>query len=205
MHKLIASPMQAPRSSAVGLLTLAGAAVESTLRSNPPTPNSPVRILIMNSLPRRKLRHLTPITDVVLPGSGKTVMAITVLRFCSVRLPAAARLPGRQSPRPCDRRPPQPPAGRPRRRRQTAKRHMPLRWHRALTACAAGAADETDPSTRRDCVDDVACCRHRSRQGDDDALGRRKSVARQSRRGFPPAREAALVCRRARPYTRHIP
>jgi hypothetical protein len=83
MHKLIASPMQAPRSSAVGLLTLAGAAVESTLRSNPPTPNSPVRILIMNSLPRRKLRHLTPITDVVLPGSGKTVMAITVLRFCS--------------------------------------------------------------------------------------------------------------------------
>ena len=41
MHRLSASPMQAPRSSAVGLLTLAGAAVGSTVRSKPIRPNNP--------------------------------------------------------------------------------------------------------------------------------------------------------------------
>ena len=47
MQRVIASPMQAARSSAVGLLTLASAAVESTLASKPSTPNIVVRILIM--------------------------------------------------------------------------------------------------------------------------------------------------------------
>src|SRR5258705_2185733 len=47
MQRVIASPMQAARSSAVGLLTLASAAVESTLASKPTTPNIVVRILIM--------------------------------------------------------------------------------------------------------------------------------------------------------------
>ncbi len=39
--------MQAARSSAVGLLTLASAAVESTLSNNPIAPNIPVRVLII--------------------------------------------------------------------------------------------------------------------------------------------------------------
>jgi len=38
MHRVIASPMQAPRSSAVGLLTLASTAVGSTLSSKPAAP-----------------------------------------------------------------------------------------------------------------------------------------------------------------------
>ena len=59
MQRVIASPMQAARSSAVGLLTLASAAVESTLASKPTTPNIVVRILIMTiSLGRAlALRH----------------------------------------------------------------------------------------------------------------------------------------------------
>lgn len=61
MQRVIASPMQAARSSAVGLLTLASAAVESTLASKPATPNIVVRILIMTiSLGRElALRHGT--------------------------------------------------------------------------------------------------------------------------------------------------
>jgi hypothetical protein len=61
MQRVIASPMQAARSSAVGLLTLASAAVESTLASKPSTPNIVVRILIMTiSLGRAlALRHGT--------------------------------------------------------------------------------------------------------------------------------------------------
>ena len=39
MQRVIASPMQAARSSAVGLLTLASAAVESTQSSKPTAPN----------------------------------------------------------------------------------------------------------------------------------------------------------------------
>jgi hypothetical protein len=46
MQRVIASPMQAARSSAVGLLTLASAAVEST-HSKPTAPNIPVRVLII--------------------------------------------------------------------------------------------------------------------------------------------------------------
>jgi hypothetical protein len=42
--------------------------------------------------------------DVVPLGSGKTVMAITVLRFCSVRLPAAATIAWPAIARLCDRR-----------------------------------------------------------------------------------------------------
>jgi hypothetical protein len=61
MQRVIASPMQAARSSAVGLLTLASAAVESTLASKPTTPNIVVLILIMTiSLGRvLALRHGT--------------------------------------------------------------------------------------------------------------------------------------------------
>ena len=47
MQRVIASPMQAARSSAVGLLTLASAAVESTQSSKPTAPNIPVRVLII--------------------------------------------------------------------------------------------------------------------------------------------------------------
>ena len=47
MHRVIASPMQAARSSAVGLLTLASAAVESAQSNNPTAPNIPVRVLII--------------------------------------------------------------------------------------------------------------------------------------------------------------
>src|SRR4029079_18126690 len=56
-HRLIASPMQAPRSSAVGLLTLAGAAVGSAHRSRASPANGAVRILIMTVSLGRKLRH----------------------------------------------------------------------------------------------------------------------------------------------------
>jgi hypothetical protein len=48
MQRVIASPMQAARSSAVGLLTLASAAVESTQTSKPTAPNIPVRVLIIS-------------------------------------------------------------------------------------------------------------------------------------------------------------
>ena len=47
MQRVIASPMQAARSSAVGLLTLASAAVGSTLSNKPTAPNIPVRVLII--------------------------------------------------------------------------------------------------------------------------------------------------------------
>src|SRR6478609_5324948 len=56
-HRLIASPMQAPRSSAVGLLTLAGAAVGSAHRSRASAANGAVRILIMTVSLGRKLRR----------------------------------------------------------------------------------------------------------------------------------------------------
>ena len=47
MQRVIASPMQAARSSAVGLLTLASAAVESTQSNKLTAPNIPVRVLII--------------------------------------------------------------------------------------------------------------------------------------------------------------
>lgn len=47
MQRVIASPMQAARSSAVGLLTLASAAVGSTLSNKPTAPIIPVRVLII--------------------------------------------------------------------------------------------------------------------------------------------------------------
>ena len=57
MQRVIASPMQAARSSAVGLLTLASAAVGSAHRSRASAANDAVRILIMTVSLGRKLRR----------------------------------------------------------------------------------------------------------------------------------------------------
>lgn len=71
MQRVIASPMQAARSSAVGLLTVASAAVERTLASKPTTPNIVVRILIMTiSLGRALALAMAPTTTVVPPTPG---------------------------------------------------------------------------------------------------------------------------------------
>ena len=57
MQRVIASPMQAARSSAVGLLTLASAAVETPPSSKPTAANIPVRVLIMAISLGRTSRH----------------------------------------------------------------------------------------------------------------------------------------------------
>jgi hypothetical protein len=83
MQRVMASPMQAARSSAVGLLTLASAAVESTLASKPTTPNIVVRILIMTiSLGRAlALRHGTDEECCAVHARGQAVMSVTLIRF----------------------------------------------------------------------------------------------------------------------------
>jgi hypothetical protein len=58
MQRVIASPMQAARSSAVGLLTLASAAVGSTLSNKPTAPIIPVRVLIITISLGRALRAI---------------------------------------------------------------------------------------------------------------------------------------------------
>jgi hypothetical protein len=58
MQRVIASPMQAARSSAVGLLTLASAAVESAQSNKPTAPNIPVRVLIITISLGRALRAI---------------------------------------------------------------------------------------------------------------------------------------------------
>src|SRR4029077_13258576 len=101
MQKLSASPMQAPRSSAVGLLTLAAATVGSRLSSKPATPNSPMRILIMTVSLGRKLRHLTPTTSVVPPRfeencDGHHTFALLLLcAFAPFACLPRPQLPGR--------------------------------------------------------------------------------------------------------------
>ena len=57
MQRVIASPMQAARSSAVGLLTLANAAVETPPSNKPTAANIPVRVLIMAISLGRTSRH----------------------------------------------------------------------------------------------------------------------------------------------------
>jgi hypothetical protein len=83
IQRVIASPMQAARSSAVGLLTLASAAVESTLASKPATPNSVVRILIMTISLGRVLarRHGTDDECCAARGRGQAVMSVTLICF----------------------------------------------------------------------------------------------------------------------------
>ena len=82
MQRVIASPMQAARSSAVGLLTLASAAVESTLASKPTTPNIVVRILIMTiSLGRALARHGADDECCAVHARGQAVMSVTLIRF----------------------------------------------------------------------------------------------------------------------------
>ena len=81
MQRVIASPMQAARSSAVGLLTLASAAVGSTLSNKPTAPNIPVRVLIITISLGRALRAIDADEEFVPFRPGKAVMAITALRF----------------------------------------------------------------------------------------------------------------------------
>ena len=68
MQRVIASPMQAARSSAVGLLTLASAAVESTQSSKPTAPNIPVRVLIIAISLGAHSAPVTPTRDLCRSG-----------------------------------------------------------------------------------------------------------------------------------------
>ena len=72
MQRVIASPMQAARSSAVGLLTLASAAVETPPSSKPTAANIPVQSLDHGHLPRAHVPPLTSMTDVV-PSPPETI------------------------------------------------------------------------------------------------------------------------------------
>ena len=83
MQRVMASPMQAARSSAVGLLTLASAAVESTLASKPTTPNIVVQILIMTISLGRALarRHGTDDECCAAHARRQAVMSVTLIRF----------------------------------------------------------------------------------------------------------------------------